>query len=133
MRLYQQTEGKRVGLHYLLPLYEQDTKAHAFLQQQMDLQDEAMNDFLGSLPKDLYATTFYTQTNGRYAPDRKQVYTRMPAHTKQFNSIDFSDEKLLYSVVHGVARYLLCHHGKFMNSQYEGLNASTDAIIKSQQ
>jgi hypothetical protein len=40
MRLYQQTEGKRVGLHYLLPLYEQDTKAHAFLQQQMDLQDK---------------------------------------------------------------------------------------------
>jgi hypothetical protein len=54
MRLYQQTEGKRVGLHYLLPC-EQDTKAHAFLQQQMDLQDGSMNDFLGSLPKDLYA------------------------------------------------------------------------------
>jgi hypothetical protein len=62
MRLYQQTEGKRVGLHYLLPLYEQDTKAHAFLQQQMDLQDGAMNDFLGSLPKDLYARYYlYTQ------------------------------------------------------------------------
>jgi hypothetical protein len=45
MRLYQQTEGKRVGLHYLLPLYEQDTKAHAFLQQQMDLQDKPWTIF----------------------------------------------------------------------------------------
>jgi hypothetical protein len=40
----------------------------------MDL-DKAMNDFLGSLPKDLYARYYLsTQTNGRYAPDRKQVY-----------------------------------------------------------
>jgi hypothetical protein len=87
-----------------------------------------MNDFLGSLPKDLYARYYLsTQTNGRYAPDRKQVYWDASAH-KQFNSIDFSNE-LLYPVC-TVARYLLCHHGKFMNSQYEGLNASTDAIIR---
>jgi hypothetical protein len=48
----------------------------------MDLQDEAMNDFLGSCPKTcMRATTFYTQTNGRYAPDRKQVY-RQDASTQ---------------------------------------------------
>jgi hypothetical protein len=55
----------------------------------------------------------------------------MPAHTKQFNSIDFSDEKLLYS---GCTRLLDTYYvtmESFMNSQYEGLNASTDAIIKS--
>jgi thiol-disulfide isomerase/thioredoxin len=134
MRLYQQTEGKRVGLHYLLPLYEQDTKAHAFLQQQMDLQDEAMNDFLGSLPKDLYAR-YYLSIRKLMAdmPQTASRYTaRMPAHTKQFNSIDFSDEKLLYS---GLYTELLDTYyvtmESFMNSQYEGLNASTDAIIKS--
>jgi thiol-disulfide isomerase/thioredoxin len=134
MRLYQQAEGKRAGLHYLLPLYEQDTKAHAFLQQQMDLQDEVLNDFLGSLPKDLYAR-YYLSIRKLMAdmPQTARRYTaRMPAHTKQFNSIDFSDKKLLHS---GLYTELLDTYyvtmESFMNSQYEGLNASTDAIIKS--
>jgi hypothetical protein len=80
MRLYQQTEGKRVGLHYLLPCTSR-TLRHMHSQQQMDLQDGAMNDFLGSLPKDLYARYYlYTKTNGRYAPDRQHH------STKQFNT-----------------------------------------------
>jgi hypothetical protein len=33
-------------------------------------------------------------------PQTGRYTARMPAHTKQFNSIDFSDEKLLYSGLH---------------------------------
>jgi hypothetical protein len=51
------------------------------------------------LPKDLYAR-YYLSIRKLMAdmPQTASRYTaRMPAHTKQFNSIDFSDEKLLYS------------------------------------
>ncbi|MFB0904157.1 MAG: TlpA disulfide reductase family protein [Nonlabens sp.] len=134
MSLYQQAEGKRAGLHYLLPLYEQDTKAQRFLQQQMDSQNGAMDDFLGSLPKDLYAR-YYLSIRKLMAdmPQTARRYTaRMPAHTEQFNNIDFSDKRLLHS---GLYTELLDTYyvtmESFMNSQYEGLNASTDAILES--
>jgi hypothetical protein len=69
--------GKTVGLHYLLPLYEQDTKA--FLQQ-MDLQDRSHERFSRVLAQRLVCALPSIQTNGRYAPDRKQVYCQDATH-----------------------------------------------------
>jgi hypothetical protein len=81
MRLYQQTEGKRVGLHYLLPLYEQDTKA--FLQQ-MDLQDRSHERFSRVLAQRLVCALPLYKLMADMPQTASRYTARMP-RTKQFN------------------------------------------------
>jgi long-subunit acyl-CoA synthetase (AMP-forming) len=72
------------------------------------------------------ATTFYTQTNGRYAPDRKQVY-RQDASTQNSLTALILAKKLLIPTGH---RVLIMSPWKVLwTASNEGLNASN--IIKS--
>jgi hypothetical protein len=71
MRLYQQTEGKRVGLHYLLPCTSRTLRHMHSCNSKWICSHERFSRVLAQ--RLVCATTFYTQTNGRYAPDRKQV------------------------------------------------------------
>ena len=136
LELYQKTEGKRAGLSYLIPLYEKDSPNKLFLQKELDGQNKAMSGFLDGLPKDSYAAYYIRlrklladmpQTTNRYIE-------RMPEHEKLFNNTDFGNAKLIHS---GLFKDLL--EGYFMllesygDKQYEHMNPSIDAIIKSLQ
>lgn len=136
LELYQKTEEKRAGLSYLIPLYEKDSPSKLFLQKELDLQNKAMSGFLGGLPKDSYANYYIKlrklladmpQTSNRYIE-------RIPEHEKEFNGTDFSDAKLIHS---GLFKDLF--EGYFIllesygDKQYEHMNPSIDAVIKSLQ
>jgi hypothetical protein len=64
-------------------------------------------------------------------PQTASRYTARMPHTKQFNSMILAMKSYYIRVVHELLDTYYVTMESFMNSQYEGLNASTDAIIKS--
>lgn len=134
LELYQKTEGKRAGLTYLLPFYDKNSQTRLFLQNELEVQDKAMTGFVMGLPQDSYGS-YYLKLR-RFLADMPQTanrYTeRMPEHEREFNSMDFANEKLirsgLYKELFEGYFTLLESHG---DKQYPHMNASIDAVIKS--
>ncbi|WP_165930313.1 TlpA family protein disulfide reductase [Flavobacterium sp. GT3P67] len=133
LELYQKSEGKRAGISFLLPFYE-DSQIKLLLQKELEVQDKTMLQFLTDLPQDSYATYYLNlrqlladmpQTASRYIE-------RIPEHEKEFNSMAFGNEKLI-----GSGLYKQLFEGYFIllesygDKQYPHMNASIDAIIKS--
>lgn len=134
MAIYQESEAKRSGLSYLLPLYVQDTAKTVFITQELQEQQQAMNVFFAGLQPDLFAE-YYLRLRKLIAdmPQTANRYIeRMPEHETQFKSLDFADKQLLHS---GLYLELLDTYTVLMESNgdqvYEHINASTDALIES--
>ena len=132
--LYQESEAKRSGLTYLLPLYVKDASKGAFITQEIKVQQQAMAIFFAGLPPDSYAAYYLTlrkliadmpQTASRYIE-------RMPEHESAFKATDFKDKRLLHS---GLFGELLDTYVVLMESHsdqvYAHLNPSSDALIAS--
>lgn len=132
----QAAESKLNGLKYLLPQYEKLPKQQQWLQEEISNQEQQFANYLNQLPKDSYAKQYlkirklitdFPLTANRYIE-------RMPQHEKDFNALNFNDEKLYTS---GLVQDLLEGYFKLMESHLEPkemylhINASTDAILKS--
>ena len=134
LELYQKTEGKRAGLTFLLSYYGEEPAKLSFFQTEIKEQNSAMPNFLAALPKDSY-TAYYLKIRKLIAdmPQTASRYIeRMPEHEKEFNTLDFAATSLRQS---GLYYELLDAYFILMEShldkQYEHINASTDAVIKS--
>lgn len=134
MELYQKTEGKRAGLTFLLSYYGEEADKLPFFRTEIKEQNSAMPNFLAALPKDSYAA-YYLKIRKLIAdmPQTASRYIeRMPEHEKEFNGMDFAATNLLQS---GLYYELLDAYFILMEShldkQYEHINVSTDALIKS--
>ncbi len=132
----QAAESKLNGLKYLLPQYEKLPNQHKWLQEEIANQEQQFTTYLNQLPKDSYAKQYlkirklitdFPQTANRYIE-------RMPEHEKDFNALNFNDEKLYTS---GLIQELLEGYFQLMESHlkpkkmYLHINASTDALVKS--
>ncbi|WP_445722812.1 TlpA family protein disulfide reductase [Flavobacterium sp.] len=131
----QAAENKLNGLKYLLPQYEKLPKQQQWLQEEIANQEQQFNTYLNQLPKDSYAKQYlkirklitdFPQTANRYIE-------RMPEHEKDFNALNFNDEKLYTS---GLVKDLLEGYFQLMESHiepkemYVHINTSIDAIVK---
>lgn len=132
--LYQNAEGKRSGLDYLLPLYVKDNIRSGFITQEIKVQKQAMDLYLGGLPKDSYAI-YYLKIRRLIAdmPQTAERYIeRISEHEISFNTLDFNDKRLIQS---GLYEELLNTYVVLMESYggqvYAHMDASSDALIKS--
>lgn len=132
----QVAESKLTGLKYLLPQYEKGTVQHKWLQEEIAQQEQQFTNFVNQFPTDSYTKQYlkirklitdFPFTANRYIE-------RMPQHEKDFNALNFNDEKLYTS---GLVQELLEGYFKLMESHLEPtemylhINASTDAVVKS--
>lgn len=136
LKLYQQTEGKRAGLHYLMPYYDQEPKGQRFLYKELEKQNKAMEKFLKTLPKDMYAK-YYLKIRKLLSDmpiTANSHIERITEHQNDFNGIDFASENLIRS---GLYKDLLESYFTLLESygdnQYSHMNTSIDAIITSLQ
>jgi thiol-disulfide isomerase/thioredoxin len=132
LAVYRDADSKRNGLAYLTPLYASEPQKQQFLAAELKLQTNMMQQFVEGLPANSYARYYLIlrtllsdmpQTASRYLD-------RMPLHEQQFNSIDFSDRRLLRS---GLYKELLESFFVLLESygaeQYTHINPATDKVI----
>lgn len=136
LHLYQNIEGKRSALSYLIPLYEKEGKSQQIFKKELAIQNKMFSHFVAALPQDSYAI-YYIKLR-RLLADMPQTASRyierMPEHEKEFNSMDFGNNKLIRS---GLYKQLFEGYFALLESygdkQYSHMNASIDAVIKSLQ
>jgi thiol-disulfide isomerase/thioredoxin len=132
----QDAESKLNGLKYLLPLYEKQPHQQNWLQEEIDNQEDKFSSYLNKLPQHSYAKQYlkirklitdFPLTANRYIE-------RMPQHEKDFNALNFNDDKLYTS---GLVQELFEGYFKLMESHiepkdmYAHINTSTDAVVNS--
>jgi thiol-disulfide isomerase/thioredoxin len=91
MKVFQESEAKLAGLHYLIPLYAQDSIKQKMFIQELDTVANAFPSYIKSLPNTLYVRQ-YLLTKGliEQMPKTVETYTwRAPAHAPEFMAIDF--------------------------------------------
>jgi hypothetical protein len=96
---YRQADAKRQGLAYLLPLYAAEPQKQQFLNAELKLQENAVQRYVSSLPANLYAG-YYLNLRRLLSeiPKTPTLFPeRMPEYEQAFNSIEFSDKRLLRS------------------------------------
>jgi thiol-disulfide isomerase/thioredoxin len=138
LTLYQQTEAKKAGLSYLIPLYKTEPLSEQFFQKEFKVQNEAFDVFLVGLPKDSYVA-YYIKLRKLISdmPMTASKYVeRFAENEKQFNAIDFAGEKMLHSglykdLLEGYVQLMESFGGVDSNKLYSHLNASIDVVIKS--
>ena len=132
----QAAESKLNGLKFLLPQYEKLPTQQQWLQEEIANQEQQFTTYINQLTKDSYAKQYlkirklitdFPLTANRYIE-------RMPQHEKDFNALNFNEDKLYTS---GLVQELLEGYFKLMESHtepkemYLHINASTDAVVKS--
>lgn len=138
LALYQNIEGKRAGLTYLIPLYKQEPVSQIFLEKELKLQDQSFADFLASLPKDSYAL-YYIKLRKLLSdmPMTASKYgERFPEDEKEFTALDFGDKRMdnsgLYKdLFEGYVQLMESLGGGDLNKVTTHLNAGIDAVLKS--
>lgn len=136
IKVVQESENILAGLKYLAPLYSKSVTEQQWIQQQITEKEQALPDFLKTIPATSYAAYYLTirkllqdmpLTANRYIE-------RMPDHEKQFAAIDFSDSRLLHS---GLLKdlldgfYLLLESYGAIDTVATHANAATTALLKS--
>lgn len=95
MKTYQDSEAKLVGLHYLIPLYAQDSLKQSIFVKELDSVANTFPTYVKSLPERLFVRQ-YLLTKGLIEQMPKTVETykwRAPAHVQEFMAIDFNSLK----------------------------------------
>jgi len=133
MELYAGIESKRSALLFLKPLYEGEPAQQQWLTKELGIQDKAFDTFLAGLPAG-YAR--YYLGLRKFISDIPAILSRdiaqLPQHEKEFNSMDFADERLTQS---GLFKELFEGYYLMMesagNNMEARMNRSTDAVLKS--
>ena len=90
MKTFQDSEAKLAGLHYLVPLYAQDSLKQQFFINELDSVANAFPKYIKSLPENLFVRQ-YLLTKGLIEQMPKTVETykwRAPAHIAEFMAVD---------------------------------------------
>ena len=90
MKAFQDSEAKLAGLHYLVPLYAQDSLKQQFFINELDSVANAFPKYVKSLPENLFVRQ-YLLTKGLIEQMPKTVETykwRAPAHIAEFMAVD---------------------------------------------
>jgi len=91
MKTYQDAEAKLAGLHYLVPLYAQDSIKQKQFITELDVVSNSFPSYIKALPDTLF-TRQYLLTKGliEQMPKSVETYTwRALAHVPEFLAIDF--------------------------------------------
>lgn len=91
MKAFQESEAKLAGLHYLLPLYRQDSLKQQWLTMELNTTANTFPTYIKQLDEHLFARQ-YLLTKGLLEQMPKTVETyiwRAPAHVSEFMAIDF--------------------------------------------
>lgn len=137
LTLYQNIEGKRAGLTYLIPLYKQEPVSQIFLEKELKLQDQSFADFLASLPKDSYAL-YYIKLRKLLSdmPMTASKYgERFIENEKEFTSLDFGDKRMdnsgLYKdLFEGYVQLMESLAGNDIDKLKNHVNSGIDAVLK---
>lgn len=131
MKTFQDSEAKLAGLHYLIPLYAQDSIKQQLFVQELDTVANAFPSYIKKLPKNLFVRQ-YLLTKGLIEQMPKTVETyqwRAPNHIPEFMAIDFKAlqhsglyKNLLEGYTNLVERFPL-------EEVYPLLNAAIDKVL----
>lgn len=131
MKIFQDSEAKLVGLHYLIPLYAQDSIKQQYFIKELDSVANVFPAYIKGLPENLIVRQ-YLLTKGLIEQMPKTVETykwRAPAHVEEFMAIDFKALKhsglykeIIEGYTHLVERFPL-------EEVYEILNVAIDKVI----
>ncbi|WP_298223180.1 thioredoxin family protein [Flavobacterium sp.] len=134
LSLYQNTQEKKNGISYLVPLYATEPQK-SFFKNELDQLNLVMPDYLKKISDQTYAS-YYLKVKMLIA-DLQLSLKRYPERTaalqKEWNALDFSDVRLMHSGLYD--ELLQTNVTVIMNREkkYEQLNHSTDLILKSLQ
>ena len=90
MKAFQDSEAKLAGLHYLVPLYAQDSLKQQFFINELDSVANAFPKYVKSLPEQRFVRQ-YLLARGLIEQMPKTVETykwRAPAHIAEFMAVD---------------------------------------------
>ena len=131
MKTFQDSEAKLAGLHYLVPLYAQDSLKQKMFIQELDTVSNTFPNYIKALPENLFVRQ-YLLTKGliEQMPNTVKTYTwRAPAHVPEFMAIDFKMLKnsgLLKDIISGYTHLV----ERFpLDEVYENLNLAIDKVI----
>jgi hypothetical protein len=91
MKIFQESEAKVAGLHYLVPLYATDSIKQLWYAKELDTVVNTFPNYIKSLPDTLF-TRQYLLTKGLIEQMPKTVETykwRAASHIPEFMAIDF--------------------------------------------
>ena len=134
--VYKDTEAKKAGLQYLIPLYRSEPQKQEMFRSELKEQDMALSRFFSGLPVDSYSR-YYLSVRMLLANIQKAGSTYsdgLQGYEQAFNSLNFGDLQLLRS---GLYDELLDNYFILLESygetKYSHINQSTDSILASLQ
>ena len=132
MKTYQDAEAKLAGLHYLVPLYAQDSIKQKQFITELDVVSNSFPSYIKALPDTLF-TRQYLLTKGliEQMPKSVETYTwRAPAHVPEFLAIDFKALKhagLYKQIIEGYTNLV----ERFpLEETYPLLNQAIDKVVE---
>lgn len=130
LKLYQNTQEKKTGIAYLVPFYSDDAKKSLFFKNELSELNAVIPDYLNKLSDKTYAG-YYLKIRVLIADlhlSIKRYPENKPELEKQFNSINFSDARLLHSGLHDelIDAYILANENATKQLQH-----SIDIILQS--
>ncbi|MBY0245140.1 MAG: thioredoxin family protein [Sphingobacteriaceae bacterium] len=136
LKMYENAEGKKAALAYLLPLYEKsETKERDFITAEFERQNQIRAKYMEGLPENTYVSYYLKVRN--LLVDVSLTPSRFPERVsdneKDFNALNFGDKRLLrsgmYKQLFELYFPLLETYG--VDKKYEHINFSIDAILRS--
>lgn len=133
--LYKETQEKRYGITYLLPYYANDDTKSRFFNTELNELSKAVPSYLNSLSSKSYVSYYLTirvllanmQTSLKRYPDQ------IPELEKQFNNLNFADERLLYSGLYSelLETFLITIENHYGKTKFDHLNKGIQVVLKS--
>lgn len=134
LKLYQTTESKKTGLHYLIPLYANERDLQNLFKSEFKKQSTVYDDFIKALPENRYAKYYlqYRKLLNDIPLNLNNYNENIQTVINQFNTLDFKNPHLIQSglLFEIIDSYLVLAES-FGEKQYECLNNSTNLLLKS--
>ncbi len=130
LSLYQNTQEKKTGIAYLVPFYNDDAQKSLFFKTELSELNAVIPNYLNKLSDKTYAA-YYLKIRVLIADlhlSIKRYPENKPELEKQFNSINFSDARLLHSGLQDelIDAYILANE-----NATKQLQQSIDIILQS--
>ncbi|MDI1307627.1 MAG: thioredoxin-like domain-containing protein, partial [bacterium] len=135
--LYQNIEGKKSGLNYLIPLYASDPSSQSFLKNDLKVQNNLFRLFLARLPSDSYSL-YYLKLR-KLQSDMPLTASKYPEqflnNKKEFLALDFGDKKMERSglsadLFEGYVQLVENFYGADLEKVKIDINSGIDSVLK---
>ena len=133
--LYQDTQEKKAGIVYLTPYYVNDDVKSQFFKTELNVLSKAVPNYVNSLSSKSYVSYYlkirvliadFQTSLKRYPDDISEL-------EKQFNKLDFDDERLLHSGLYTelLETFIISMENHYGEKKYEHLNSGILSVLKS--